>query len=68
MKLATPLLDVVASSAEIVRVSVAETTASMPSPDVNVKVSPKATACDVFPSVMVNEAFANLALAIEPAN
>ena len=58
----------VASSAAIVNVSVAETVASIPSPAVTVKVSPKATACVVLPSLNVNDELDNLELAIEPAN
>ena len=54
-KEATPLLDEVASSAEIVRVSVEPTTASIPSPAVTVRVLPPAIVSELDPSVSVNE-------------
>ena len=52
---ATPLLEEVASSAEIVRVSVEPTTASIPSPAVTVRVLPPAIVSELDPSVSVNE-------------
>ena len=54
-KEAIPLLEEVASSAEIVRVSVAPTTASIPSPAVTVRVLPPAIVSELDPSVSVNE-------------
>jgi hypothetical protein len=56
---ATPLLDEVASSAEIVKVSVADTTASIPSPEVIVNVLPKSKSCVFEPSEIVILLFVN---------
>ena len=67
LKLAIPLLDVVASSPAKVIVPEPSVT-SIPSPAVNVIVPPKAVAVEFEPSVTVIDEFDNLAFAIEPAN
>ena len=64
---ATPLLDVVASSPEIVSVS-PETDVSIPSPPETVRVSPKSTAFVAEPSESVIVEFESLPFAIAPAN
>ena len=64
---ATPLLDVVASSAEYVTVPELSAT-SIPSPALNVIVPPNAVAVELLPSVTVIDEFASLEFAIEPPN
>ena len=66
-KLATPLLEAVASSADMVTVPELSAT-SKPSPAAKVIVPPNAVAVELEPSDTVIVEFASLLFAIEPAN
>ena len=66
-KLATPLFEAVASSAEKVTVPLDSPT-SNPSPAAKVIVPPNAVAVELLPSVTVMLELASLAFAIDPAN